>query len=163
MSRKLAPICQKGFLNKFYLISLNDKILFDVTGTKKKSPETNRAYVCCLHPKCGSSSLSLQGACMLPALLLWLQVRPPPRLSMRLLRVPSRSLAPAPNRSSICHFSCSSLCLSAHPERHRANRALQFSIVLCLVSPASDLLSLDLNCDSLLWLYRCKPFMASVT
>ena len=34
-SRKLAPICQKGFINIFYLIILNVKISFDVTGAKK--------------------------------------------------------------------------------------------------------------------------------
>jgi len=34
-SRKLAPICQKDFINKFYLIFLNDKIPFDVTRAKK--------------------------------------------------------------------------------------------------------------------------------
>ena len=33
-SSKLAPICQKSFINKFYLILLNGKICFDVIGAK---------------------------------------------------------------------------------------------------------------------------------
>ena len=34
-SRELAPICKKKVINIFYLILLNVKILFGVTGTKK--------------------------------------------------------------------------------------------------------------------------------
>ena len=84
----------------------------------------------------------------------------PSFLYLRVLRCP---LAPAPNPSTICDFSCSSLCLPAHPEPHRANRELRFSIVLYLVFRTSDLLSIDLICDFLLWLYRCRHLMASVT
>ena len=35
MSRDLQLICVKKFVNKFYLILLNSKILFDVMGAKK--------------------------------------------------------------------------------------------------------------------------------
>ena len=84
----------------------------------------------------------------------------PSFLYLRVLRCP---LAPAPNPSTICDFSCSSLCLPAHPEPHLANRELRFSIVLYLVFRTSDLLSIDLICDFLLWLYRCRHLMASVT
>ena len=84
----------------------------------------------------------------------------PSFLYLRVLRCP---LAPAPNPSTICDFSCSSLCLPAHPKPHRANRELRFSIVLYLVFRTSDLLSIDLICDFLLWLYRCRHLMASVT
>jgi hypothetical protein len=31
LSRELAPICAKSFIIRFYLILLNNKILFDVT------------------------------------------------------------------------------------------------------------------------------------
>ena len=34
LSRELAPICAKKIRNIFYLILLNGKILFDVTGVK---------------------------------------------------------------------------------------------------------------------------------
>ena len=44
MSRELTLSCQKNFINRFYLILQNNKILFYVTGTKKKSVETNNAY-----------------------------------------------------------------------------------------------------------------------
>ncbi|KAG2595411.1 hypothetical protein PVAP13_5KG073787 [Panicum virgatum] len=45
------------------------------------------------------------------------QISSPPPLSMCALCVwvPSRSLSPVPNPSSMCDFSCTSLCLSAHP------------------------------------------------
>jgi hypothetical protein len=41
LSRELTPICQKKFIKKFYLILLNDKILFDVMGLKFRGEETN--------------------------------------------------------------------------------------------------------------------------
>jgi hypothetical protein len=34
LSRELAPSCAKSFINRFYLILLNSKILFDVMGLK---------------------------------------------------------------------------------------------------------------------------------
>jgi hypothetical protein len=44
LSRELAPSCVKSFINRFYLILLNSKILFDVMGLKFRGLEPNRAY-----------------------------------------------------------------------------------------------------------------------
>jgi hypothetical protein len=41
LSRELTSICQKKFIKRFYLILLNDKILFDVMGLKFRGEETN--------------------------------------------------------------------------------------------------------------------------
>jgi hypothetical protein len=41
LSRELAPICAKNFINRFYLILLNSKILIDVTGLNFRGEKTN--------------------------------------------------------------------------------------------------------------------------
>jgi hypothetical protein len=44
LSRELAPICAKSFINRFYLILLNSKILFDVMGREETNTPSAPAF-----------------------------------------------------------------------------------------------------------------------